>query len=42
MKALNKVEEMVLEMYKNGESLHGLARDILIEMAMRDAEEEEE
>ena len=39
MKALNKAEEIVLEMMAKGESLHGWARDIAIEMALREKEE---
>ena len=41
MKALNKIEEKVLEMINNGEVLHGWARDIAIEMALREMEEDE-
>lgn len=40
MKAMNKTEEMVLEMLAKGEKLHGFARDILIEMKLREMEEQ--
>lgn len=36
MKALNELERKVLEMIEEGKPLHGLARDIAIEMQMRD------
>lgn len=39
MKALNKMEEKVLEMIENGVNLHGFARDIAIEMALREMTE---
>lgn len=39
MKAMNKMEEKVLEMVKNGEPLHGWAREVLIEMQQREEEE---
>lgn len=35
MKALNELERKVLEMIEEGKPLHGLARDIAIEMQMR-------
>lgn len=38
MKAMNEMEKKVLEMIKKGETLHGLARDIAIEMQMREEE----
>ncbi len=40
MKATNKMEEMVLEMVKAGKPIHGLARDILMEMTLREMEDE--
>ena len=40
MKAMNKAEEMVLEMLAKGEKLHGFAKDILIEMKLREMEEQ--
>jgi len=33
--ALNPIEEAVLHMLENGQELHGTARDIAIEMALR-------
>lgn len=36
MKAMNELERKVLEMIEEGKPLHGLARDIAIEMQMRD------
>ena len=41
MKARNELEKKVLEMVKNGEKLHGLAKEILVEMTLREMEEEE-
>lgn len=41
MKAMNKVEEKVLEMLAAGKPVHGLMRDILIEMQMREMEKED-
>lgn len=38
MKAMNKIEEKVLEMLTAGSPVHGLMRDILIEMQMREME----
>lgn len=39
MKAMNKIEEKVLEMLAEGKPIHGLMRDILIEMQLREMEE---
>ena len=39
MKAMNKVEEKVLEMLTAGKPVHGLMRDILIEMQLREMED---
>lgn len=39
MKAMNKIEEKVLEMLAEGKPIHGLMRDILIEMQLRELEE---
>lgn len=36
MKARNKAEEIVLEMVRRGERLHGWAMEIWIEMSMRE------
>lgn len=41
MKAMNKMEEMVLEMVKAGKPIHGFARDVLIDMQLREMEENE-
>ena len=41
MKAMNKMEEMVLEMVKAGKPVKGWAREILIEMTLREMEAEE-
>lgn len=41
MKAMNKVEEKVLEMLAEGKPVHGLMRDILIEMQLREMEKED-
>ena len=41
MKAMNKMEEKVLEMLAEGKPIHGLARDILIEMQLREMEKED-
>ena len=41
MKAMNKMEEMVLEMVREGKPIHGLAREIWIEMTLREMEAEE-
>lgn len=40
MKAMNKIEEKVLEMLAAGKPVHGLMRDILIEMQLREMEKE--
>lgn len=42
MKAMNELEKKVLEMIKEGKPLHGLARDVAIEMALREQEEKED
>lgn len=42
MKARNELEKKVLEMVKNGEKLHGFAKEVLIEMTLREMEEKEE
>lgn len=39
MKAMNKIEEKVLEMLAAGKPIHDLMRDILIEMQLREMEE---
>lgn len=36
MKAMNKIEEMVLEMIREGKPLRGLAREIAIGMMLRE------
>jgi len=41
MKALNKMEEKVLEMIENGVDLHGWAREVAVEMALREMAENE-
>ena len=41
MKALNKMEEKVLEMIENGVNLHGWAREVAVEMALREMAENE-
>lgn len=38
MKAMNKMEEKVLEMIAEGKALHGYAREIWIEMLLREEE----
>lgn len=40
LKATNKIEEAVLEMVRTGKPLHGLAREILMEMTLRQMGEE--
>lgn len=40
LKPMNKIEETVLEMVRAGKPLHGLAREILMEMTLRQIEEE--
>ena len=42
MKATNEMEKRVLEMLEAGEPIHGMAREILWEMALRAKEEAEE
>lgn len=42
MKAMNELEKKVLEMINEGKPLHGLARDVAIEMALREQEEKED
>ena len=42
MKATNEIEKKILEMLEAGEPIHGWAREILIEMALRAKEEAEE
>ena len=39
MKAMNNIEKKVLEMLAEGKPVHGLMREILIEMQMRELEE---
>lgn len=39
MKAMNELEKRVLEMVKAGKPIHGMAREILIEMQLREMEE---
>ena len=41
MKALNKMEEKVLEMLAEGKTLHGWAREVAIEMTLREMAENE-
>lgn len=41
LKPMNKIEEAVLEMVRAGKPIHGFAREILIEMTLRQMEEEE-
>ena len=36
MKAMNALEQKVLDMVARGERLHGLAKDIYIEMQLRE------
>lgn len=42
LKPINNLERKVLEMVRNGEHLHGAAREILIEMQIREMHEEKE
>jgi len=42
MKATNKIEEKALAMLKAGKPVHGLLRDVLIDMMLREEEEKEE
>lgn len=39
MIARNKVEEKALELMREGKPIHGLLRDILIDMQLREMEE---
>lgn len=41
LKATNKIEEIVLEMVKAGKPIHGFAREVLMEMTLRQMEEED-
>lgn len=41
MKALNNIEKKALEMLAEGKPVHGLMRDILIEMQLREMEKED-
>lgn len=41
MEATNRMEELVLTMAQNGEKLHDMARDLAIDMALRQTEEAE-
>lgn len=41
LKPMNKIEEAVLEMVRAGKPIHGFAREILMEMTLRQMEEEE-
>ena len=34
----NEIERMIVRMIENGEHLHGLAREVLIEMMLREEE----
>ena len=38
MKAMNKIEEYVLEMVKAGKPVRGSAREVLVEMTLREEE----
>lgn len=40
MKAMNEMEKKVLEMVKAGKPLHGWAREVLMEMTLREMEDE--
>ena len=42
MKAMNKIEKKVLEMINEGKPLHGWAREVAVEMALREQEEKED
>lgn len=42
MKAMNKMEEKVLKMIAEGKTLHGYAREIWIEMLLREEEKKNE
>ena len=39
MKAINELEKKALETLKAGKPVHGAMRDLLIDMALREAEE---
>ena len=39
---MNNIEKAVLEMVKEGKPIHGFAREILMEMTLRQMEKEEE
>lgn len=41
MNALNTIEKKVVEMLDNGEHVHGLAREIALEMLFREIEKKE-
>jgi len=41
MKPVNELEKKALEMLKAGKPVHGLMREVLIEMQLREMEEEE-
>lgn len=41
MKPMNKLEEKALEMLKQGKPIHGLLKDILVDMQLRDIETRE-
>lgn len=40
LKAMNKVEEAVLEMVRAGKPIHGWTREVLMEMTLRQMETE--
>ena len=42
MKPMNELEKKVLEMIKEGKPLHGFARDVAIEMALREQEKKKD
>jgi hypothetical protein len=42
MKPINKLEEKALEMFKQGKPIHGLLKDVLVDMQLRDMEETQE
>ena len=39
---MNNIEKAVLEMVKVGKPIHGFAREVLMEMTLRQMEEEED
>ena len=41
LKPMNETEKLVMEMLERGEKLHGMARDIAIDMALRELEASE-